>query len=517
MKVNRRYLYRLMFVLLLQSPDSMAAPTVITFDEYGSDTRIDDQYLPVGVIFRAGVAIGTATEIPNCWTIPSYVSDKYGFASPPGLRCRHPSLYFETDPDVSIISRFYDSGSGIRLPAYARKISFDLSIATGSGAFVAAYDTNGQYLSGVNIKGNGVQRVNLTGLAHELVITVPDINSKFAIDNLSFELFKLIIEQPSKDQTFGLTLNNYREAEVSYRTNIVERGVEFTTSLEYATSGGKGQPSPNPLTESFGGSASGPVKRTYTARGGKLTVNASYSEGGITVVSKPKTAFIVGSAISDADITARLYSLYAHGATPGLLTGIAMKESSYMQFCVPGSTCTWKDQPALYGTQIPWPAESPDGGSHIGLMQVGTIYVYAWDWHANTEEGRRLFVREKLPPATRNERRIRNGDAKNNILGHPGLRQLTEIELENMAVLLYGPCAPGDGTDESICPGARATTLTEQVERQYFAPACQGGTVVQQRNDLLCLGSSWEWIQNMVRNPEGVSYADSVRSKIVPR
>jgi hypothetical protein len=444
-------LYRFLLVILLQSMDSIAASTVITFDEYGSDTRIDDQYAPLGAIFRAGAAVGTATEIPNCWTIPSYVYDKYGFASPPGLRCRHPAFYFETDPDVPIINRFYDSESGIRLPAYARKISFDLSIATGSGAYISAYDTNDQYLTGTNIKGNGVQRVSLNGLAHKLTISVPDTNSKFAIDNLSFELFKLIIEQPTKDQIFGLTLNNYRETEVSYKTNIVERGVEFTTGLEYATSGGKGQPSQNPLPERFSGSATEPVKRAYTAKGGKLTVNASFSEGGITAIAKPVTAYIVGNSIPDADITARLVSLYARGATPNLLTGIASRESNYRQF---------RDL-ALYGVSAKWPNESYDGGTHMGLMQVVTTYEHAWDWHANTEYAAKLFTREKLPAARRNENAIRRGEQRTSVPGHPGLRELTDTEHEMMALVLYGPFAPGG---ENVPAANRA----EQLAKQYY-------------------------------------------------
>jgi hypothetical protein len=345
----------------------------------------------------------------------------------------------------------------------------------------------------------------LNGIMHKMTIDVPDANAKFAIDNFSFELFKLIIEQPQSNQIFRLTNNNFRETDVFYKTNIMDRRVEFTNNIEYATSGNKGQIS-LPLPENFNGSPTDPIKRVYTAKGGKSTVNASLTDSGIKAVAKPVTFFIVGSAIPNADITARLVSLYSRGATPDLLAKIAMQESSYRQF---------RDLP-LYGIPEKWPNESPDGGSHIGLMQVGTTYDRAWDWHANTEEGRRLFVREKLPPAIRNERRIRNGDAKSNILGHPDLRQLTDVELENMAVLLYGPCAPGPDARPDECPGARATTPAEQAARQYYAPACQGGTVVQQRDDLICQGGSWEWVVNTAGNSGGVNYVNEVRSQTVP-
>lgn len=498
--MNRQNLYCFMLVILLQSMDSMAAPTVITFNEYAGDTRIDNQYAPLGVTFRAAAAIGTVTEIPNCKTIPSHAYDKYGFPSPPGLRCKHPSFDFtETDPDVPVISRFYDYESGILWPAYAWKISFDLSIVTGSGASISAYDTNDEYLTGTNINGSGVQRVNLdvlahkNVLAHKLVISVPGTNSQFAIDNLSFELFKLIIEQPTKDQIFSLTLNNYRETEISYKTNIVERGVEFSTKLEWATARGHGQ---TLTTERFSASGTNAVKRTYTAKGGKLTVDASFTEDARTAVARPVTAFIVGSAIPDSDITSRLYSLYG-GATPGLLTGIAMRESSYAQF---------KDV-SKYGQTVRWPNESDDGGSHIGLMQVVTTYERAWDWHANTEYAARLFTREKLPAARRNENAIRRGEQRNNVAGRPGLRELTDTEREMMALVLYGPFAPGG-------PNVPVANRAEQLAKQYYVPVCQGGVVTQQRNDLVCEGGLWEWIPNVAGNPAGVDYADDVWNRI---
>ncbi len=489
--------------------NAFAAQTLITFAEFapsGEEVVIDFQYEPLGVLFRAGVLIGSTDEIPNCKTIPTHLNNSiYLLPEPPGLRCR-PIFNDESFPDVRIISRFVDSENPFARNIYARKVSFDLMIAVGSGATIRTFNATDQLTDSVSLQGGGLHRVMLNGIMHKITIDVPDGNAKFAIDNFSFELFKLIIEQPSNNQIFRLTNNNFRETDVFYKTNIMDRRVEFVNNIEYATSGNKGQIS-LPPPENFNGSPTDPIKRVYTAKGGKSTVNASLTDSGIKAVAKPVTFFIVGSAIPDADITARLVSLYAHGATPNLLTGIAAKESSYAQFT---------DRP-LYGVAARWPTENDDGGSHIGLMQVKTTYDRAWDWHANTEEGRRLFMRDKLPAATRNERRIRNGDAKDNIPGHPGLRQLTDVELENMAVLLYGPCAPGPDARPDECPGARVTTLAEKVARQYYAPACQGGTIVQQHNDLLCQGGSWEWVVNTAGNSGGVKYVDSVRSKIIPK
>ncbi|NCO98522.1 hypothetical protein GW864_05165, partial [bacterium] len=119
-------------------------------------------------------------------------------------------------------------------------------------------------------------------------------------------------------------------------------------------------------------------------------------------------------------ITNRLVDLYRTGATPRLMTGIAMKESSYMQF----------SNRTLYGHYDRWPRESYDSGSHIGLMMVSTTVERAWDWLINTNDGVNLFVKDKLGASGRYQNKVR---AK-----HPNLRKLTATEHEDNALVVYG-------------------------------------------------------------------------------
>jgi hypothetical protein len=98
----------------------------------------------------------------------------------------------------------------------------------------------------------------------------------------------------------------------------------------------------------------------------------------------------------------------------------------------------------------------------------------AWNWESNTAGGENLFE-DKLRAASRIMRRI--------IQNNRGLRQLTGVELENMALVLYGPHASGD------------------LNRQYYAPAPtpNGGV---------------DWVVNTAGNPGGVAYADNCRGSM---
>ena len=110
------------------------------------------------------------------------------------------------------------------------------------------------------------------------------------------------------------------------------------------------------------------------------------------------------------------------------MTGIAAVESSYMQF----RTFT------LFGRRDLWPLESYDSGSHIGLMQVPTNMRDAWSWLANTQTGVRIF-RQKISTAKRKERQIINDFKKKNPdIKIKDIEKLTGIQIENMALVLYG-------------------------------------------------------------------------------
>jgi hypothetical protein len=179
-------------------------------------------------------------------------------------------------------------------------------------------------------------------------------------------------------------------------------------------------------------------------------------------MATPVIITVTGTPIPEDWVTANFVSLYASGATPRLMTGIASVESSYKQF----------EMRTLYKYPGYWPTEShQDGGSHIGLMMVSTSLALknAWSWRENSMEGVTEFVRDKLSAASR----VMNKYIKS----HAGLRKLTGVELEKMALVYYGPY------------GAKGP---------YYLPAQQG--------------SGWTWVKNASGNPNGVAYADSVRS-----
>ena len=92
----------------------------------------------------------------------------------------------------------------------------------------------------------------------------------------------------------------------------------------------------------------------------------------------------------------------------------------------------------------------------------------------NTKTGASTF-QQKLASAGCISTRIINAN--------PGLPSLTPVQLENMALVLYGPFA------------------SAALNMQYYIPqAGPNGTPV--------------WVVNTANNPQGVAYADSCRSKV---
>src|SRR5262249_26844449 len=153
---------------------------------------------------------------------------------------------------------------------------------------------------------------------------------------------------------------------------------------------------------------------TITGMGGRILAQAVQGPGKDRL-DEAQNATVAGTQIPDEEITSRLISLY-NGATPRLMTGIAQRESGYAQFS-PSN---------LFGKSDLWPLESFDGGSHIGLMMMEVTMQNAFDWYANTQGGVALF-RQKLVIARRLMTKIQNS--------HPGLRALSDVELENMALV----------------------------------------------------------------------------------
>ena len=242
--------------------------------------------------------------------------------------------------------------------------------------------------------------------------------------------------------------------EYNYTSNIV-----WNFRLEYETDG-SGRPLTNNVSSSSGNNQA--FNLNYISKGGRLRITASANINGV-IHSTTITNFITGVSISNAVITERLNALYtpSTGGTPSLLTGVAMKESTYRQFF---------NSFTKYNLSARWPIENisstPPQGSFIGMMQVPVAMDTAWDWLVNTQTGADIFA-EKLD-ATVNE--VTNQQA-----AKPGLRDLTGVELENYALGFYGGFSD-----------------------RYYTPVQNGG--------------QWEW-QTSTRQ-DLIDYVDVIRNNI---
>ena len=212
-------------------------------------------------------------------------------------------------------------------------------------------------------------------------------------------------------------------------------------------------------------------------------------------------------------------------ATPDLAAQIAAHESSYTQFQTPalcnGHPDLW-GLDATYGILAKWPEEpyvydennvctGTDGGSHIGLMQVMTDADQssdpnAWNWVTDTGDGVGLF--SGTPPTEYNDTKSKMQhaiDYMNEIIQEyvPGplpsgqLPPLSGFQLENQALVLYGPGAPHGAAHDEFC-----------------IPACSSGVSQYDSltNNYICVGGTWAWSENSQGSP-AVQYVDEVRQE----
>ncbi len=331
------------------------------------------------------------------------------------------------------------------------------------------------------------------------------------------------VTSPTDNQLFQLLQGNYNATgpvQFSAGTNTGQP-INWTVPLHYQSSGGYPNPATDPTPLAFQGNTySYPG---YQSIGGKGQATATTTASDGSTVQDCVTFYVEGpeAGILNTTITSRLYSLYATGATPNLMTGIAMKESSYSQFRTPLETNP--DLFSLYANfQIAakWPFESPgNGGRYIGLMQVPTTDPIAWDWFQNTNDAVNStdhgFVAMKLPLANTWMNWIISENNKKNIPAHPGLPSFLSpsVQMENLALVLYGP---------------KASSLWTQ---QYYIPVCPSpGVITVKGNTWTCKGGSWYWAIDdpaidpnvtpsnigpgvtVFGNPDGVNYANTVRS-----
>jgi len=201
---------------------------------------------------------------------------------------------------------------------------------------------------------------------------------------------------------------------------------------------------------------------------------------------------------------------------------VAAKESSYAQFQTPALCNMHPDLwslDATYGILAKWPEEpynysngtctGTDGGSHIGLMQVmtdsnQTSDPNAWNWVTNAADGVGLFsgtppaeygtmVKHKLINPNKMQTAASNETQIMSQYPAGALPTLTGYQLENMALLLYGPDASSD------------------LAEQYYTPTCSG--TINNKNNC---STGWQWTENTAGNPNGTKYADQVRATTIP-
>lgn len=416
----------------------------ITFSEFAVGTNISSQYLDKGVLFASGA--GTP------------------FISPDGSNPTAPVLSGTPQFQGPITATFVAPGNASS-PASTRQLTFDAGYFDEIGSTQVTFlDINNASLGTFSNTGTGIRTFTAPAGAHSFTIGGTSDSAGFAIDNLSYTIgpaSALTIESPAKGNVFALNQNTHtRSPDISFTAggSGASGQVSWTISMEYDTDRPRGLPG---LVSSINTNGTSTRKLYYQSQGGRVKVSAT---AGDNQACPLEYFYVVGDAIPENEITNRLVGLYAHGVTPRLLTGIADKESTYRQFV----------SRSKYDRQALWPVESFDGGSHIGLMQMPSTVPHAWDWQINTQDAANLF-REKLRIAAALERRI--------IRAHRGLRRLTDVESENMALTLYGP-------------GAAAG-----LENQYYR-------AVQLAN------GSYDWTVNTANNPVGVAYANDVRARI---
>lgn len=320
------------------------------------------------------------------------------------------------------------------------------------------------------------------------------------------------ITSPTDNQLFQLTSGNYNgTGTVQFSGGGTGSSPNWSVQLHYLTSGGKGGPDPSPLT--FPGlSYSYPG---YQSIGGQVVATASATATDNSTVQDCVTFYVEGpetgnggqgapggptggQGILNTIITSRLDMLYQQSpsypndgtATPDLMTGIAMKESSYKQFLTPEEPPYNPDLFSLWNNftiAAKWPLEGQkngqsDGGTHIGLMMFPTSDGDAWDWTINTNDGVNDstygFAGNDLPLANTLATWMIKGNSKSNFPGHSPLAAPTGYQLENLALVLYGPYA-------------HSTLWAEQ----YYIPVCIG-TLSAKNNTWTCSGAKWYWAIN---------------------
>ncbi|HTQ14647.1 MAG TPA: hypothetical protein VMH86_12305 [Rhizomicrobium sp.] len=289
----------------------------------------------------------------------------------------------------------------------------------------------------------------------------------------------LMISQPQADEKDNLD-PDARTVSVTYEgtSSQTTDTVAWTVDISYTTSGGVG---PFTKDDSFNTGINQPRARNYAAVGGQVTVNATGQASG---AAPQVQSYITGSNLSRKSVTAYLNGLYGTAATGAglknytadLMSGVAFQESSCQHF----------HRITLYNTSAFWPAENYTTGNasqrglYIGLTQVPTTMKTAWDWNANGTQGVSIMG-QKLTAAVAYQKSMQ--------ATHTGLKGMTGVELEDVALLMYAGYANVKGTGP-----------------QYFQPSCSGTP-----NGATCTGGTWTWVQRPNLSSGALGYVATVR------
>ncbi len=225
-----------------------------------------------------------------------------------------------------------------------------------------------------------------------------------------------------------------------------------------------------------------------------------YIEGpGDGILNSTITSQLAGASSSSPQSYPNSKSYPSDGTgTPGLMAQVAAKESSYAQFQTPAVCNGYPDLwslDATYNTLAKWPEEpgvydnngsciGTDGGTHIGLMQVMTDADQgsdpnAWNWVTDAADGVGLF--SGTPPAeysTKSNRMQTAASLEKQIMSqYPrgALPTLTGYQLENMALVLYGPSAKTGLNQQYYTPNCAGTVTARTTAR----PAGNGRRITQ--------------------------------------
>jgi hypothetical protein len=211
--------------------------------------------------------------------------------------------------------------------------------------------------------------------------------------------------------------------------------VQWSVTFSYYPS--RGFPTSNSSTLSICGKVNeAATVSTPPGVGGRGSVIATIIVNGKPVGNVPATIYVDGIQLPEYAAQELLTTLYTQqgGTTRTLMAAVAQQESQLQQF---NWTGRWAYSP-LWGRDGYWPTESYDikngNGSHIGLMQMPTNMVDAYNWSQNASDGVNFFYQQKL-----------NGKAKAYEAAlHqqcPSLPAFTAGDTEMDALAFYGPGA----------------------------------------------------------------------------